>query len=51
MMVVDTNVVSALMKQSPSGVVRDWMLGQVPAAVPIESSTESTMRIEPSRCW
>jgi predicted nucleic acid-binding protein len=31
MIVVDTNVVSELMKQSPSGVVRDWLLGQVPA--------------------
>jgi predicted nucleic acid-binding protein len=30
MMVVDTNVVSELMKPSPSGVVRDWMLGQRP---------------------
>jgi len=28
MIVVDTNVVSELMKSSPSGVVRDWMLGQ-----------------------
>ena len=31
MMVVDTNVVSELMKPSPSGVVRDWVLGQLPA--------------------
>jgi len=30
MIVVDTNVVSELMKPSPSGVVRDWMLGQRP---------------------
>ena len=30
MMVVDTNVVSELMKPSPSVVVRDWMLGQRP---------------------
>jgi len=28
MIVVDTNVVSELMKASPSVVVRDWMLGQ-----------------------
>lgn len=31
MIVVDTNVVSELMKPSPSDVVRDWMLGQRPA--------------------
>lgn len=31
MIVVDTNVVSELMKPSPTGVVRDWMLGQLPA--------------------
>jgi len=30
MIVVDTNVVSELMKSSPSAVVRDWLLGQRP---------------------
>ena len=30
MIVVDTNVVSELMKPSPSGVVREWVLGQRP---------------------
>ena len=30
MIVVDTNVVSELMKPSPSGVVREWVLGQSP---------------------
>jgi predicted nucleic acid-binding protein len=30
MIVVDTNVVTELMKPSPSGVVRDWMLSQLP---------------------
>jgi hypothetical protein len=30
MIVVDTNVVSELMKSSPSPVVRDWLLGQRP---------------------
>ncbi len=31
MIIVDTNVVSELMKSSPSPVVRDWLLGQRPA--------------------
>lgn len=30
MIVVDTNVVSELMKPSPSSVVREWLLGQRP---------------------
>ena len=30
MIVIDTNVVSELMKPSPSGVVREWVLGQSP---------------------